>query len=75
MLNRWISDPNWLAAAGFAVFFAKIFFFIFLYMWVRWTIPRFRYDQLMHLGWKTLIPVAVINLLVTGAVLILKDYI
>jgi NADH-quinone oxidoreductase subunit H len=75
MLNRLISDPNWLAAAGFAIFFAKIFFFIFLYMWVRWTIPRFRYDQLMHLGWKTLIPVAVINLLVTGAVLILKDYI
>lgn len=74
-LNRMISDPNMRAAAGFAVFFAKIFFFIFLYMWVRWTLPRFRYDQLMHLGWKTLIPIAVLNLLLTGAVMILKDHI
>jgi NADH-quinone oxidoreductase subunit H len=39
-------------------------------MWVRWTIPRFRYDQLMHLGWKILIPLAVINIIVTGIVMV-----
>ncbi len=74
LIGRFVTDPNALAAIGFAVFFAKILFFIFFYMWIRWTLPRFRYDQLMHLGWKSLIPIAIINLLVTGAVLILKDY-
>lgn len=54
---------------GVAVFFAKIFAFIFFFMWVRWTIPRFRYDQLMHLGWKILIPIAIANVVVTGLVI------
>lgn len=54
---------------GTLVFFAKIFAFIFFFMWVRWTIPRFRYDQLMHLGWKVLIPIAIINVIVTGLVI------
>lgn len=53
------------------VFLGKTFFGIFLFMWIRWTLPRFRYDQLMHLGWKTFIPLALINLLVTGAVILL----
>lgn len=43
---------------------------ILIFMWIRWTIPRFRYDQLMHLGWKTLIPLALVNLLITGAVIL-----
>ncbi|MDB5061375.1 MAG: NADH:ubiquinone oxidoreductase subunit [Mucilaginibacter sp.] len=51
---------------GTAVFFTKIFLFIFFFMWVRWTIPRFRYDQLMDLGWKVLIPLAIANIVVTG---------
>ncbi len=50
------------------VLFAKIFFFIFLFMWIRWTLPRFRYDQLMRLGWKVLIPLSILNMLITGAV-------
>jgi len=55
---------------GIFVLFAKICFFIFFYMWVRWTIPRFRYDQLMNLGWKILIPLAIVNILITGIVIL-----
>lgn len=54
---------------GTVVLFAKIFAFIFFFMWVRWTIPRFRYDQLMNLGWKTLIPLAIANIVLTGLVM------
>ncbi|PHX62366.1 MAG: NADH-quinone oxidoreductase subunit NuoH [Flavobacteriales bacterium] len=70
----WVNE-NWGinigALLGFLTLFAKICFFIFFYMWVRWTIPRFRYDQLMHLGWKILIPLAVINIIITGIVMVL----
>lgn len=55
------------------VFLLKTFTFIFVFMWIRWTLPRFRYDQLMHLGWKVLIPLALLNLVVTGAVILLVD--
>jgi NADH-quinone oxidoreductase subunit H len=58
---------------GVGAFFAKIFFFIFFYMWVRWTVPRFRYDQLMNLGWKVLIPLCIGNIILTGLVILLKD--
>lgn len=60
-------SPNLAAIVSICVLFAKIFFFIFFFMWVRWTVPRFRYDQLMRLGWKVLIPLSIINVLVTGA--------
>lgn len=52
------------------IFLSKTFFLIFVFMWIRWTIPRFRYDQLMHLGWRVLIPLALINLLITGFILL-----
>ncbi len=55
---------------GFLALFAKIIGLILMFMFVRWTLPRFRYDQLMHLGWKTLIPLAVVNTLITGAVIL-----
>ncbi len=58
---------------GILVLFAKICFFIFFFMWVRWTIPRFRYDQLMRLGWKMLIPIAIANIIITGIVILLFD--
>lgn len=58
---------------GICVLFAKICFFIFFYMWVRWTIPRFRYDQLMNLGWKILIPLSIINIMITGIVILRHD--
>ncbi len=61
---------NWMALIHVGMLFVKILFFLFLFMWVRWTIPRFRYDQLMNLGWKTLIPLALFNMLVTGALIL-----
>ena len=61
---------NWLALIGVAALMAKVIFFIFLFMWVRWTIPRFRYDQLMRLGWQILIPLALFNMLVTGGAIL-----
>ncbi len=51
---------------GIVVLFIKICGFIFFYMWIRWTIPRFRYDQLMNLGWKILIPLSIVNIVITG---------
>jgi NADH-quinone oxidoreductase subunit H len=61
---------NWLAIFEIAVFMLKIAIFIFLFMWIRWTVPRFRYDQLMNLGWKKLIPLAILNMLITGGVIL-----
>ena len=55
---------------GIVALFAKLCGFIFFYMWVRWTIPRFRYDQLMHLGWRILIPLSIFNIIITGIVLL-----
>jgi NADH-quinone oxidoreductase subunit H len=54
--------------AGFS---AKVFIFIFLFIWVRWTFPRFRYDQLMRLGWLTLIPLGLANILLTGLIMLI----
>ncbi|MEY4876986.1 MAG: NADH-quinone oxidoreductase subunit NuoH [Bacteroidota bacterium] len=64
---------NLVTILGTVFLFAKIGSFIFFFMWVRWTLPRFRYDQLMNLGWKILIPIALVNLIITAVVgLILK---
>src|SRR5687768_5415871 len=55
---------------GVLYFFAKILFFLFLYIWLRGTLPRFRFDQLMDFGWKFLLPVAIVNIVLTATVLL-----
>jgi NADH-quinone oxidoreductase subunit H len=63
---------NWVyALLGVASFSIKVLVFCWLFMQIRWTLPRFRYDQLMKLGWRGLFPVAVVNLVVTAVVLLL----
>jgi NADH-quinone oxidoreductase subunit H len=64
---------NTLAILSVLAFFTKTFLTIFVFMWIRWTIPRFRFDQLMHLGWKVLIPIALINMLVTAIVIAFNE--
>src|SRR5258707_11604002 len=54
-------------------FLVKILFFLLLYIWVRGTLPRFRYDQLMHFGWKFLLPVAMANIIITSLVIALRS--
>jgi NADH-quinone oxidoreductase subunit H len=66
-------SPNIAALIGIGALLFKVFFFIFFFMWVRWTIPRFRYDQLMNLGWKVMIPLALVNMLLTGGAILLFD--
>jgi NADH-quinone oxidoreductase subunit H len=55
---------------GWLVFLAKVGFILFAYIWMRWTVPRYRYDQLMQFGWKWLFPASVINLIVTAAMML-----
>jgi len=59
--------PEWL---GWMWWMAKVLALIYFYIWMRWTLPRYRYDQLMHFGWKVLLPAAVLNLLATAAVVL-----
>jgi|SRR6218665_464488 len=66
----WGWNQNLMAVIGFVVLLTKAFAFVFIFMWIRWTIPRFRYDQLMKLGWRTLIPLALLNMLLTAAIVL-----
>ncbi|MEI7963973.1 MAG: NADH-quinone oxidoreductase subunit NuoH [Chitinophagaceae bacterium] len=72
-LNEATLSPNIAALVGIVALMGKVCCFLFFFMWVRWTIPRFRYDQLMNLGWRVLIPLALVNMLATGAVVLLKN--
>lgn len=64
---------TWVSLLGVAALMTKSVFFILLFIWIRWTIPRFRYDQLMNLGWKKLIPLALMNMLITAVVILLLN--
>lgn len=61
---------NWVAVLTFVCLLCKSFIFMFVFMWIRWTIPRFRFDQLMRLGWKGLVPLALANMLITALVIL-----
>jgi NADH-quinone oxidoreductase subunit H len=64
-----LEKGSWLISLiGFLVYFGKTLIFISIFMWIRWTVPRFRYDQLMNLGWKVLLPLSLLNLLLTVVV-------
>src|SRR6187401_3436549 len=68
-LGGWLGPflPDWL---GWLWFLLKVFLLLFFYVWMRWTLPRYRYDQLMEFGWKWLLPAAVLNLIATAALVI-----
>jgi NADH-quinone oxidoreductase subunit H len=55
------------------IFLAKVLFFLFTFMWIRWTLPRFRYDQLMSLGWKVMLPLALSYIVVISGVILVFD--
>jgi NADH-quinone oxidoreductase subunit H len=68
-LGGWLGPllPDWL---GWMWFLVKVLLLLFFYVWMRWTLPRFRYDQLMEFGWKWLLPAATLNLIATAALVI-----
>ncbi len=63
-VNEYIQGPFWLLG--------KMLFFLFFYVWARGTLPRFRYDQLMNIGWKLLLPVSIANVVITAAVIVFR---
>ena len=66
-----VGGPVWSGLISFGIFFVKTAIFLFVFIWVRWTLPRFRYDQLMNFGWKFLLPVALTSIVVTGTLWIM----
>ena len=64
-------SQNWMGLISFIAFFSKIIFILLFMIWVRWTLPRFRYDQLMNLGWKVMLPLGLLNIFLTGIGLML----
>ena len=69
----WVNESAlgiWGVLLGIVAFSAKVGFFLFFYLWVRWTVPRFRFDQLMKLGWKYLLPLGLFNIVVTAIVML-----
>lgn len=66
-----IGGPLWSGIISFGIFFVKTAIFLFVFIWVRWTLPRFRYDQLMNFGWKFLLPVTLTSIVVTGTLWII----
>jgi NADH-quinone oxidoreductase subunit H len=65
-IHRLGLSENWLAIIGVGALFTKVIIILFFILWVRWTLPRFRYDQLMNIGWKVMLPLSLVNIIVTG---------
>ncbi len=77
LLVDWFAGQNhpwWFIPVQVGVFLAKLFAFLFFFIWIRWTVPRFRYDQLMNIGWKVFLPVALANVLLTGIAIAILPY-
>jgi NADH-quinone oxidoreductase subunit H len=70
-VESWGLSPLMLSIAQIMMFLIKVILFVLFFIIVRWTIPRFRYDQLMRIGWKVMLPVAIVNFLLTGIVILL----
>jgi len=64
---------GWLTLLSVGIYLAKVLFFLFTFMWIRWTLPRFRYDQLMSLGWKFMLPLALAYIVIVSALMLLLD--
>ena len=69
-LGGWLGPFSERFGVGWIYFMAKVLLILFFYVWMRWTLPRYRYDQLMEFGWKWLLPMAVLNLVATAALVI-----
>jgi NADH-quinone oxidoreductase subunit H len=75
--DAWLPElsPLWKGILDVNVFLAKTSFWVFVFIWVRWTIPRFKYDQLMRLGWARLLPLSIINFVIIAiAIQIFNTY-
>jgi NADH-quinone oxidoreductase subunit H len=64
---------GWLTLLSLVIFLVKLLFFLFFFMWIRWTLPRFRYDQLMSLGWKIMLPLALAYIIVIAGVILVLE--
>lgn len=74
--TQWDNTAPWTilkTIATLGAYFVKVFFFVFSFIWIRWTVPRFRYDQLMALGWKILLPMALVYITVVASLLLVLD--
>jgi NADH-quinone oxidoreductase subunit H len=61
-LHPLLAHPIFVGLLSIGIFLAKVLALVFFFMWVRWTVPRFRYDQVMELGWRKLLPLSIANL-------------
>ena len=65
---------GWLTLLSVGIYLAKVMFILFTFMWIRWTLPRFRYDQLMSLGWKFMLPLALAYIVIVAMLMLLLDF-
>ena len=77
VLLSWAGNPDeipwWIGLIHIGTFLTKVIGFILFFIWVRWTLPRFRYDQLMKLGWIVFFELALVNIFITAGILILTN--
>jgi NADH-quinone oxidoreductase subunit H len=66
-------SAGWITVLQIVSFFLKLVFFLWLFMLIRWSLPRFRYDHLMRLGWTIMLPLSLLNIFLTGVILMIWD--